>query len=150
MALGGSCAAAHGPSQWHVCFIHVVQPHQPCEGKPKVPCTRLQHKSCSLVHAAGCTLRRQLGLITVKTRWKEYAPAVKGEDAYLAVRHLYCLAEPFVFLFEPFVFQLIPSSSDTSRVTCYRCQIPLMPVLAFMDGHRVHFSLLRSTGSRRL
>lgn len=28
---------------------------------------------------------RELGLITVKTRWKEYAPAVKAEEAYLAV-----------------------------------------------------------------
>ncbi|KAJ9533372.1 hypothetical protein QJQ45_026392 [Haematococcus lacustris] len=28
---------------------------------------------------------REMGLITVKTRWKEYAPAVKAEEAYLAV-----------------------------------------------------------------
>jgi hypothetical protein len=28
---------------------------------------------------------RELGLITIKTRWKEYAPVVKTEEAYLAV-----------------------------------------------------------------
>jgi hypothetical protein len=30
-------------------------------------------------------VHREAGLITVKTRWKEYAPTVKAEEAYLAV-----------------------------------------------------------------
>lgn len=29
-----------------------------------------------------------MGLITVKTRWKEYAPAIKLEEAYMVVSSL--------------------------------------------------------------
>ena len=45
-------------------------------------------KACMTVPAC-----RELGLITIKTRWKEYAPAVKSEEAYLAVSHreYYCI-----------------------------------------------------------
>ncbi len=81
-------------------FKELLQQHRCGMGKPicrpSTDCVRSLHTSVTLAgqshfapQLAPCwpaSLCRELGLISVKTRWKEYAPTVKTEEAYLAVR----------------------------------------------------------------
>jgi len=52
--------------------------------KEKEDVKRVERKAREAFHDL-LQRHREMGLITVKTRWKEYAPAIKSEDAYLVV-----------------------------------------------------------------